>query len=91
MSKADYVRNAPNPGGHTCHWPGCTRQVKPAVWGCQKHWYTLPATLRDKVWRAFRPGQEVSKTPSAEYIAVAREVEAWISAYEAERKSRRPL
>lgn len=38
----------------------------------------LPKYLRDKVWAAFRPGQEVTKTPSAEYVAVAREVREWV-------------
>jgi hypothetical protein len=67
--KADYVRGEARKGagGHHCHWPGCEKPVPPVMWGC-------------KVWRTYRPGQEVSKTPSAEYIAVAREVQAWIAA-----------
>ncbi len=80
MSKADYVRAAPNPGGHTCHWPGCARNVPPAMWGCKTHWYKLPLALRNKVWRTYQPGQEISKRPSAEYVEVAREVQAWIEA-----------
>ncbi len=80
MSKVDYVRTAPNPGGHTCHWPGCARNVPPAMWGCKTHWYKLPVALRNKVWRTYQPGQEISKRPSAEYVEVAREVQAWIEA-----------
>lgn len=79
--KADYVRAKiaeGRTGGHHCHWPGCGRKVPPAQWGCRQHWYKLPQRLRNKIWRAFRPGQEVSKTPSAEYLAVAREVQQWI-------------
>lgn len=64
---------------HTCHWPGCTRVVPPAMWGCTTHWYTLPKDLRRKVWTAYVPGQEVTKTPSREYIEVAKEVQAWIA------------
>lgn len=78
--KAGYVRaklGGPT-GGHTCHWPGCTKQVPPAVWGCAPHWYSLPLDLRRKVWRAFRPGQEITKTPGRDYAAVAREVQRWI-------------
>lgn len=63
---------------HTCHWPGCKSQVPPRLWGCKKHWFMLPKHLRDKVWSAYVPGQEISKTPSPEYVRVAEEVQAWI-------------
>lgn len=79
--KADHVRReiaSGKIGGHHCHWPGCDAKVTPAAWGCRKHWYRLPQHLRNKIWRAFRPGQEQTKTPSAEYVAVAREVQDWI-------------
>lgn len=62
---------------HTCHHPGCTREVAPRFWGCQKHWFRLPRRLRDAIWRTYRPGQEVDKNPSAEYLAVADEVQQW--------------
>lgn len=79
--KADYVRakrREGHTGGHHCHWPGCERKVPPAQWGCRQHWYSLPPELRRKIWRTFRPGQEESKTPSADYVAAAREVQQWI-------------
>ena len=63
---------------HTCHWPGCQKEVPPAMWGCSPHWFSLPVRLRNKVWAAYRPGQEITKTPSAAYIEVAKEVQAWI-------------
>lgn len=62
---------------HTCHHPGCTKAVPPKMWGCLKHWRRLPQRLRAKVWAAYVPGQEITKTPSAAYIAVAKEVEQW--------------
>jgi hypothetical protein len=34
--------------------------------------------LRSKIWRAYRIGQEDSKTPSREYVLVAQEVQQWI-------------
>lgn len=79
--KAEYVRDrVRTPArGHHCHWPGCTRKVPPALWGCRDHWYKLPLDLRTEVWRTFRPGQEESKTPSREYVAVAQKVQAWIA------------
>ena len=58
---------------HTCHWPGCQRHVPPKLWGCAPHWFTLPKDLRDRIWAAYIPGQEVTKTPSNEYLAVAHE------------------
>ena len=48
------------------------------MWGCKPHWFKLPAALRAKIWATYRPGQEISKTPSAAYIEVAKEVQAWI-------------
>lgn len=77
--KAQYVRAARMVRGHTCHWPGCKKEVKPAMCGCSPHWFKLPQSLRNKVWATYRPGQEESKTPSAEYLAVAREVQEWIN------------
>lgn len=79
-AKVRYVKSQRQTREHQCHWPGCTIQVPPAMWGCSNHWYSLPKALRDKVWRAYRPGQEKTFTPSAAYVAVAREVEAWIKA-----------
>ncbi len=64
MSKADYVRAQPHTLGHTCHWPGCTREAPPAMWGCSQHWYRLPAALRTKICRAYRPSQEITEDPS---------------------------
>lgn len=65
---------------HHCHWPGCTKEVPPKLFMCRSHWYALPIRLRNKVWAAYREGQEITKTPSPEYIQVAKEVQAWIQA-----------
>lgn len=62
---------------HTCHWPGCQRHVSPKLWGCAPHWFALPKDLRVRIWAAYVPGQEVTKTPSEAYLAVAREAEAF--------------
>ena len=77
-TKADYVRRQPQTRPHTCHWPGCAKQVPPAMWGCKPHWFALPLALRNKVWAAYRPGQEATMTPSDAYLAVADEVDRWI-------------
>src|SRR5690242_14210133 len=64
---------------HTCHWPGCPRVVPPAMWGCKEHWFKLPKPLRDQVWREYRPGQEITKTPSERYLVAAALVQGWIA------------
>jgi len=63
--------------GHHCHWPGCTKLVEPKLWGCRRHWYALPPLLRHEIWLHYRPGQEVDKRPSAQYLAAAREAQAF--------------
>ena len=78
-NKAEYVRAQRQTRQHECHWPGCGRQVSPAMWGCKAHWFALPTVLRARIWRAYRPGQERDLRPSDEYLAVAREVQAWIA------------
>jgi hypothetical protein len=83
--KVRYVKSQGQTRKHHCHWPGCPKQVPPAMWGCYPHWMRLPKSLRDRIWATFRPGQEVSQTPSREYVEVAREVQAWIKAQEVER------
>jgi hypothetical protein len=78
-TKAEYVMGQKQTRDHRCHWPGCEKNVPPAMWGCRTHWFKLPATLRAKVWAAYRPGQEINMTPSAAYLQVANEVQAWIA------------
>ena len=65
---------------HLCHWPGCKRDVPPSRFACKAHWFSLPKFLRDEIWRTYRPGQEITKTPSREYIAAAIKVQNWIRA-----------
>ena len=68
---------------HTCHWPGCDVEVPPKMWGCKKHWFTLPKILRDAIWRTYRPGQEVDKNPSEDYLHEADRVQLWCHGYNA--------
>jgi len=79
MSKLNYGRKTKTTThDHTCHWPGCNVQIPPKLWGCKSHWYMLPENLRNKIWKTYRPGQELTKDPSIEYITVAKEVQEWI-------------
>jgi len=85
-SKANYVRRQPQSRKHACHWPGCTRQVPPAMWGCYTHWKMLPQRIREDLWRAYTPGQEVgSAQVSNEYLVAAQSAQRWIAAIAAGR------
>ena len=77
-AKVAHVKQAGQTRDHHCHWPGCTKQVPPAMWGCREHWYKLPANLRNHIWATYRPGQENTMTPSRAYLDVADQVQRWI-------------
>ncbi len=62
---------------HECHWPTCKTEVPPAMWGCKKHWFKLPKRLRNRVWATYKPGQEITKTPSQDYLNVIHDVQIW--------------
>ena len=88
MNKYQYVaREAQNdPGNHHCHWPGCETIVPPAHWGCKRHWFLLPLDIRNRIWAAYRPGQEIQKNPSAAYLKAANDADEWIKQYIADKK-----
>lgn len=65
------------PGAHSCHG-GCGKVVPPAMWGCRDCWRRLPLGLRNLIFHHYRPGQEIDKRPSAEYVCVARQVQDYI-------------
>lgn len=64
---------------HFCHAPGCKVEVPPKIFMCIRHWRKLPAALRQEIWRCYRPGQEVTKDPSPEYLAAAQRAKAYVA------------
>jgi hypothetical protein len=48
------------------------------MWGCKTHWFRLPKKIRDEIWRTYVPGQEITKTPSRDYLKAADAAEHWI-------------
>lgn len=80
--KVEYVLSQGQTREHTCHWPGCPRQVPPALFMCTPHWVTLPKDLRNRIWAAYEPGQEVDMSPSVEYLEVAQEAEIFAREYD---------
>ena len=81
VEKVDYVLRQTQTRKHGCHWPGCEKQVPPAMWGCRFHWLKIPYRLRALIWATYRPGQEINWSPSREYVTVARRVQEWIQEY----------
>lgn len=81
-SKKAYVMREGQTRDHECHWPGCGKQVPPAMWGCKYHWFRLPKSIRDKIWAAYAPGQEKGEASvSQEYFDAANEAQRWIEDY----------
>lgn len=78
--KAAHVRAARQTRNHDCHWPGCGKQVPPAMWGCRPHWFRLPMPIRNRIFRAYRIGQEQDGRPSRDYMAAAKAAQEWILA-----------
>ena len=58
---------------HLCHAEKCKTAVPPSMFMCKKHWFMLPYSLRSQVWDAYRPGQEITKDPSSDYLNVTQE------------------
>ena len=77
-SKVAHVRRAVQTRPHTCHWPGCSRQVPPALWGCAAHWRKLPLDIRMNIWQAYRIGQEETGRVSEKYLEAAQVAQEWI-------------
>lgn len=78
MTKYEHVRTAKQTRPHTCHWPGCNLQVRPAFWGCSAHWFRLPKDIRDEIWRTYTTGQEETGDVSPAYLAATDRADAWI-------------
>ena len=56
---------------HTCHAHGCDTTIPPKLFMCRPHWYMVPKVLRAEIWRTYRPGQEIDKSPTDEYLQIA--------------------
>jgi hypothetical protein len=53
---------------HTCHAIGCPVEVLPKLWGCPRHWFMIPRSIRRMVLQAYREGQENDKRPTWRYL-----------------------
>lgn len=41
-------------GGHRCPHPKCDRACATEMFSCRRHWYTLPSTMRNRIYAAHR-------------------------------------
>lgn len=68
---------------HRCHRPGCDLPVPPRLLACRAHWFQLVRAapeLAAAIVSAYRRGQEITKTPSAEYLDAFKQVQNfWLS------------
>lgn len=67
---------------HHCHATGCKVVTKPVMFMCFRHWFMLPKSLRDAIWRTYRPGQCDDWQISHAYANAAREAVKFIAAKE---------
>ena len=56
---------------HICHAHGCSNHTPPDMLMCRRHWKLVPRPLKKAVWRFYRPGQEIRKNPSEDYLVAA--------------------
>lgn len=46
------------PRNHYCHAWQCITPVPRRMFMCRVHWYMVPKSLRDQIWKHYREGQE---------------------------------
>ena len=68
---------------HTCHARGCEKAVPPKFLMCLTHWQMVSFALKQAVLVVYRPGQEIDKNPSDDYLAAARAAIETVAAKEA--------
>ncbi|GAB7145486.1 hypothetical protein LRC484719_40880 [Mycobacterium riyadhense] len=56
---------------HLCHARGCDTEIEPRLFMCPAHWAQVPPVLRESIKSTYRPGQELDKQPSEQYLAFA--------------------
>lgn len=55
---------------HRCHARGCIKAVPPKLLMCLRHWRMVPRDVQARIWATYRPGQEIDKNPTDEYLTV---------------------
>lgn len=68
-----------SPIAHLCHARSCPVPVPPRMLMCKAHWFALPHHVRRNIWRLYRPGQEIDKRPSKEYLDAMNAAIDWLA------------
>lgn len=63
---------------HVCHAFKCNIPVPPKMFMCKSHWFKLPQEMRNEIWLWYIPGQEETKTPTEQYLQVAKKAITWL-------------
>lgn len=58
---------------HRCHAKNCLTPIPPKLLMCLPHWRMVPREIQAAIWRHYRPGQEIDKRPSIEYLKVMKD------------------
>lgn len=58
---------------HHCHATNCNTNVPPEMFMCKRHWFMLPKSMRDAIWRTYCLGQCDDWNISNEYANAVRE------------------
>ena len=64
---------------HKCHAVNCDIEIKPKLFMCRKHWFSLPLETRIAIWDNYQRGQEVTKTPSKSYLEITKAAIEWLA------------
>lgn len=58
---------------HYCKIPNCNERISPKLLMCSRHWKQVPSSIQKLVYKNYTAGQEISKMPSPEYEAAAKQ------------------
>jgi hypothetical protein len=64
---------------HKCHAFNCPKETPPSLFMCKRHWFTLPANLRNAILANYRRGQELDKQPTVAYMCAAYRARIWLA------------
>ena len=57
---------------HHCHATACRVEVPPEMFMCKRHWFSLPRSMRNRIWSTYRVGPCDDMNPSDAYCEAAK-------------------
>lgn len=74
------------PVAHKCHACECEVEVPPNKLFCSVHWRLTPTRLQRQIYRYYRPGQEILKNPTFQYLMTMQLCIAYVAKHEGKDK-----